>query len=187
MVLTAVVEQLSRHSEGGRIMGILMGETFHSLEDLFVHELKDLYDAEHRLIEALPQMAEKAHNAELKRAFEQHLRQTEKQAERLESIFEHRKMQPDRVKCDAMVGLVKEGSNIISADGDADVIDAGLIAAAQKVEHYEIAGYGTARTFAQQLGDQYSAELLEQTLEEEKNTDQKLTSIAEASVNPASA
>lgn len=168
-------------------MGIFTSEVFHSLEDLFVFELKDLYDAEIRITEALPKMAEKAHNPGLKRAFQNHLRQTEKHVERLNSIFEHRGLEADREKCDAMVGLLKEGSTVLSADGDPDVIDAALIAAAQRVEHYEIAGYGTARAFARQLGDEYSAELFEQTLDEEKQTDQQLTEIAEGSVNPASA
>jgi ferritin-like metal-binding protein YciE len=167
-------------------MGIF-SEEFHSLEDLFRHELKDLYDAEHRIIEALPQMAEKASNSSLKQAFEDHLRQTEKHVERLEAIFEHLGIEPERVKCDAMVGLVKEGSAVLGADGDPDAIDAGLIAAAQKVEHYEIAGYGTVRSFARRLNNQYVAELCEQTLDEEKNTDQLLTEIAEGSVNPAAA
>jgi ferritin-like metal-binding protein YciE len=167
-------------------MGIFTSETFNSLADLFVYELKDLYDAETRITEALPKMVEKAHSPNLKRAFENHLQQTEKHVERLKSIFEHRGLEAEREKCDAMVGLIKEGSAVLSADGDPDVLDAALIAAAQRVEHYEIAGYGTARAFAQQLGDEYSAELLEQTLDEEKQTDQKLTQIAEASVNPAS-
>lgn len=168
-------------------MGIFTSETFNSLEDLFVHELKDLYDAEHRIAESLPMMADKAKNPELKRAFNEHLRQTEKQIERLDSVFEHRGITPERVKCDAMVGIIKEGSHVLSADGDPDAIDAGLIAAAQKVEHYEIASYGTARSLAQQLNDKYAAELLQQTLDEEKETDDLLTHIAEAAVNPASA
>lgn len=167
-------------------MGLLMSDTFNSLEDLFHHELKDLYDAEQRLTQALPQMAEKAHNPQLKKAFEDHLRQTEKHVERLESVFQNRGLEPERVKCDAMVGLVEEGSNVISAKGDADALDAGLIGAAQKVEHYEIASYGTLRTFARRLNDTASANLLEQTLDEEKQTDEKLTKIAEQSVNPAS-
>ncbi len=168
-------------------MGVFTSEVFNSLEDLFVFELKDLYDAEIRITEALPKMAEKAHNPGLKRAFQNHLRQTEKHVERLNSIFEHRGLEAEREKCDAMVGLLKEGSTVLSAAGDPDVIDAALIAAAQRVEHYEIAGYGTARAFAHQLGDEYSAELFEQTLDEEKQTDQQLTEIAEGSVNPASA
>jgi ferritin-like metal-binding protein YciE len=154
-------------------MGIF-SEEFNSLEDVFRHELKDIYDAEHRMIEALPQMAEKASNPSLKKAFEDHLRQTEKHVDRLESMF-------------AMVGLIKEGSAVLSADGDSDAIDAGLIAAAQKAEHYEIASYGTVRSFARRLNNQYVAELCEQTLDEEKSTDQLLTDIAEASVNPAAA
>jgi ferritin-like metal-binding protein YciE len=165
-------------------MGIF-SEEFNSLEDLFRHELKDVYDAEHRLTEALPKMADKAHNSSLKQAFEDHLRQTEKHVERLESIFEHVGIEPERVTCDGMVGLIKEGSTVLSADGDSDAIDAALIAAAQKVEHYEIASYGTLRTFAHRLNDDYAAELCEQTLEEEKATDQLLTEIAERSVNPA--
>jgi ferritin-like metal-binding protein YciE len=155
------------------------------LEDLFHHELKDLYDAEQRITEALPKMAEKAHSPELKKAFENHLRQTEKHVERLEAVFQHRGLEPERVKCDGVVGLIKEGSNVLSAEGCEDTIDAGLICAAQKVEHYEMAGYGTARTFAQRLNDEYSAELLGQTLDEEKETDAKLTQIAESAVNPA--
>jgi ferritin-like metal-binding protein YciE len=147
-------------------MGIF-SEEFNSLEDLFRHELKDVYDAEHRLTEALPKMADKAHNSSLKQAFEDHLRQTEKHVERLESIFEHVGIEPERVTCDGMVGLIKEGSTVLSADGDSDAIDAALIAAAQKVEHYEIASYGTLRTFAHRLNDDYAAELCEQTLEEE--------------------
>jgi ferritin-like metal-binding protein YciE len=167
-------------------MGIF-SEEFNSLEDLFRHELKDLYDAEHRIMEALPQMAEKASTPSLKKAFKDHLRQTEKHVDRLESIFEHLGVEPERVKCDAMVGLIKEGSAVLSADGDSDAIDAGLIAAAQKVEHYEIASYGTVRSFARRLNNQYVAELCEQTLDEEKSTDQLLTDIAEKSVNPAAA
>jgi ferritin-like metal-binding protein YciE len=167
-------------------MGILMSEKFNSLSDVFQHELKDLYDAEMRIVEALPQMAEKASNPKLKQAFEQHRRQTETHVQRLESVFQHCGLEPDRVKCDGVAGIISEGSDILSAEGDNDAIDAALIGAAQKVEHYEMASYGTARTFARRLGDNYSAELLEQTLDEEKETDQKLTEIAESAVNPAS-
>jgi ferritin-like metal-binding protein YciE len=166
-------------------MGILTGEKFNSLVDLFNHELKDLYDAEHRITEALPKMAKKASNPDLKRAFEDHLQQTEKHIERLNSVFQHCGCEPERLKCDAMVGLVKEGNHVLSAEGCEDTIDAALIAAAQKVEHYEMAGYGTVRALAEQLNDSYSAELLQETLDEEKETDQKLTKIAEGSVNPA--
>ncbi len=167
-------------------MGIFTGETFNSMEDLLKHELKDLYDAEHRIVEALPQLADKAHNPSLKQAFENHLRQSEKHIERLEAVFESLGIDAERVKCDGVVGLIKEGSNVLDAEGDPDTIDAGLIAAAQRVEHYEIAAYGTVRAFARQLNNEYVAELFEQTLDEEKATDQLLTSIAERAVNPAS-
>jgi ferritin-like metal-binding protein YciE len=168
-------------------MGIFTSEEFNSLEELFEHELKDLYDAELRLTEALPKLAEKAASPALKRAFQNHLRETEKQVERLRSIFESLGVDAEREKCDAMTGLIKEGSAVIDAEGDPNVLDAALIAAAQRAEHYEIAAYGTARAFARQLNNEYAAELLEQTLEEEKATDRKLTMIAEGSVNPASA
>ncbi len=167
-------------------MGIFTREEFNTLDELLQHELQDLYDAEHRIAEALPQMAEKASSPKLKTAFKKHLTETEKHIERLESVFEQRGIEKKREKCDAIVGLVKEGSEILSAKGDPDVIDAALIAAAQRVEHYEMAGYGTARSFARQLSDEYSAELLDQTLDEEKSTDKKLTEIALGSVNPAS-
>ena len=167
-------------------MGLFTSEEFNSLEDLFTHELKDIYDAEIRITEALPKMAEKAHNPNLKRAFNSHLQQTEKHVERLKAVFERRGLEPEREKCQAMNGLSKEGDAVISAEGDPDVLDAALIAAAQRVEHYEMAAYGTLRAFALQLNDEYSAELLEQTLDEEKQTDQKLTEIAVGSVNPAS-
>jgi ferritin-like metal-binding protein YciE len=167
-------------------MGIFTSEQFNSLEELFHHELKDIYDAEIRITEALPKMAEKAHNPSLRQAFQHHLEQTEKHVQRLESIFQHRGLEADRETCDAMKGLIKEGSAVLSAEGDDDVLDAALIAAAQRVEHYEMAVYGTARAFAHQLGDEYAAELLEQTLDEEKETDQQLTHIAEGAVNPAS-
>jgi ferritin-like metal-binding protein YciE len=168
-------------------MGIFTSEEYKSFEDLFVHELKDLYDAENQLIDALPKMAQKATNPNLKKAFQNHLQQTEKHAQRLESIFEHRGLQAERETCAAMKGLIKEGSVVLDATGDKDVLDAALIAAAQRVEHYEIAAYGTARCFAQHLSDEYAGELLGQTLDEEKSTDQQLTKIAEAAVNPASA
>jgi ferritin-like metal-binding protein YciE len=170
-----------------RVMGIFTTERFNSLEELLKHEVKDIYDAEHRITEALPLMRDKAANPSLKQAFEDHLRQTEKHIERLESVFESLGIQPDRQKCDAMVGLIKEGSTVLDAEGDKDVLDAALIAAAQRVEHYEIAGYGTLRAFARQLNNAYLAELFEETLDEEKATDQMLTDIAETSANPASA
>lgn len=168
-------------------MGIFTSDAFHSLAELFEHELRDLYDAEHRLTDALPKLAKKASHPSLKLAFESHLRETERHIERLQSIFEQLGVEPEREKCDAIVGLIKEGGHVLNAEGDANVLDAALIAAAQRTEHYEIAAYGTARAFARQLGNEYAAELLEQTLDEEKAADEKLTQIAESSVNPASA
>jgi len=168
-------------------MGIFTSEEFNSLEELFEHELKDLYDAEIRLTDALPKLADKASSPALRRAFENHVRETEKHVERLRSIFENLGIEAEREKCDAMTGLIKEGGHVLDAEGDPNVLDAALIAAAQRAEHYEIAAYGTARAFARQLNNEYAAELLEQTLDEEKAADQKLTMIAEGSVNPASA
>jgi ferritin-like metal-binding protein YciE len=169
------------------IMGLFSSEKFESLQELLEHELKDLYDAEHRLIDALPKLADKASSPSLKQAFKHHLAETEKHVERLESIFEQLGIERDRETCDAMVGLIKESSKVLDAEGDSNVLDAALIAAAQRAEHYEISAYGTARTFAQQLGNEYVAALLEQTLDEEKAADEKLTEIAVGSVNPASA
>jgi ferritin-like metal-binding protein YciE len=166
-------------------MGIFTSDEFNSLQELFEHELKDIYDAELRMTEALPKMAEKAHDPALKKAFNDHLKETEVQVERLEEIFSKLGREPERVKCAAMVGLVSEGGEIIDATGDPDVLDAALIGAAQRVEHYEIAAYGTARTFARRLGNSYVAELLQQTLDEEGAADKKLTNIAEKKVNPA--
>jgi ferritin-like metal-binding protein YciE len=167
-------------------MGIFSSQKLNSLDELFLCELRDLYDAEHRLTEALPKLAEKAASPELKQAFKSHLQETEKQIERLESIFERLGQDAKREKCQAMVGIIEEGEEVLSASGESHVLDAALIAAAQRAEHYEIAGYGTARSFAQQLGQTYAAELLDQTLQEEKGADKKLTGIAERSVNPAS-
>lgn len=166
-------------------MGIFTSEHLNSLEELFHHELKDIYDAEIRITAALSKMADKAHNPSLRQAFQQHLEQTRQHVERLELIFMHRGLEPERETCDAMKGLIKEGGIVLSAAGEPDVLDAALIAAAQRVEHYEMAAYGTVRAFARQLGDEYSANLLEHTLDEEKETDQQLTHIAEGAVNPA--
>lgn len=166
-------------------MGLFSTTEFNSLDELFVHQLKDLYDAELRLTDALPKMVEKASHASLKNAFAQHLQETEKQVERLEMIFQNIGQEPERVKCAAMVGLIAEGGEVLDATGDADVLDAALIAAAQRVEHYEISGYGTARAFALRLGNRYAAELLQESLDEESAADEKLTMIAEHSVNPS--
>ena len=134
-------------------MGILMSERFKSLSDVFQHELKDVYDAEMQLVDVLPKMADKASNPQLKQAFREHLNQTQKHVERLESVFKTCGLEPERVKCAGMAGLISEGSDVVSAKGDQAAIDAALIGAAQRVEHYEIAAYGTLRTFANRLGE----------------------------------
>ena len=164
-------------------MGLLTSEHFDSLDDLFLQQIEDLYDAEKRLTSALPKMAEKASNADLKQAFQSHLTETEGQVRRLEQVFEMLGKSPERETCAAMKGLIKEGEDVLDAKGDAEVLDAALIAAAQRVEHYEIAGYGTVRNLARRLGHTRAAELLQQTLDEEGNADKKLTSIAESHVN----
>ena len=161
----------------------LFSHEINNLNDLFVHELEDLYDAEKRLTDALPKMAEAASNSDLKQAFQMHQAQTEQHVRRLEGIFQILGKTPERETCAAMKGLISEGSDAISAKGDPDVRDAALIAAAQRVEHYEIAGYGTLRTFANQLGLHDVANTLQQTLDEEGETDKKLTRIAESHIN----
>lgn len=168
-------------------MGLLLTKKFDTLNDLFVDQVKDLYDAEQRLTKAIPHMVEAAQSPELKSAFEHHLKETEGQVKRLEKVFDLIDAKPDRETCDAMKGLLSEGDEVIDSDGDPSVIDAALIAAAQRVEHYEMAGYGTARTLARQLGLEQVAELLQQTLNEESAADDKLTHIAETSVNVAAA
>ena len=156
---------------------------FNSMNDLFVNQIEDLYDAEQRLTKALPKMAEAAHSSQLKQAFQSHLTETEGHVRRLEQIFRELNTDPTRETCEAMKGLISEGEEMIKAHGDPDIKDAALIAAAQRVEHYEISGYGTARSFAQRLGLTQAANLLQQTLQEEKAADEKLTNIAESSVN----
>jgi len=151
-----------------------------SLRELLVEELKDLYDAEHQLIKALPKMAEAASSEDLRAAIEEHLEKTEQQAERLKQVFSQLDESPKAQKCKGMEGLIKEGTDIIKEDDmDPEVKDAAIISAAQRVEHYEIAGYGCVRTWANLLGENEVASLLEQTLEEEKGADQTLTQIAE--------
>jgi ferritin-like metal-binding protein YciE len=161
----------------------MSAEKLNSLQDLFEHEIKDLYSAETQLTAALPKMAEKAENPQLRKAFETHLQETEQQRQRLEQIGQICGFDVKGEKCVAMEGLIKEGKQMLEMKGDGSVRDAGLIAAAQRVEHYEMAGYGTARTYAQQLGLNEAADLLEQTLNEEKQTDQKLNDIAINRVN----
>lgn len=149
-----------------------------TFEDLFVDELKDLYDAEHQLTKALPKMAKAATSPNLKSAFENHLKQTEGHVKRLEQVFEGLGKKPARKTCAAMKGLVEEGSQVIEEDMEADIKDAALIGAAQRVEHYEMAGYGTVRTFAHLLGHHNLEAILQMTLDEEGETNRKLTSLA---------
>ncbi len=154
-----------------------------TLQDLLVEDLKDLYSAENQLMKALPKMAKKASDPQLKNAFQTHLRETEGQVERLIRVFEQLEEKPGGKKCKAMEGLIEEGKELMGEDIDPDVLDAGLIGAAQKVEHYEIAGYGTVRTYAKLLGHNDIAKLLQQTLDEEGATDKKLTQLAENGIN----
>jgi ferritin-like metal-binding protein YciE len=158
-----------------------------SLRDLLLEELRDLYNAEQQLIEALPKMADAAKTPELKSAFRHHLEQTKQHASRIEHVFAAMNEKASGETCEAMKGLIKEGELIIKAEGDPDVRDAGLIGAAQRVEHYEMAGYGTARTLARRLGDHEVASVLQQTLNEEGQANEKLTSIAESQVNVGAA
>jgi ferritin-like metal-binding protein YciE len=154
-----------------------------TLEDLFVDELKDQYDAEKQLVKALPKMAKAAMSADLKQAFTGHLDETKGHVTRLEKVFELLEMKAQGKTCEAMKGLVTEGGEAIE-EHEGSVRDAALIAAAQRVEHYEIAGYGTLLSFAQQLGHDKVAKLLQATLDEEKGADEKLSEIAESEVNP---
>jgi len=168
-------------------MALLGKPEFRNLEDLFVQQLGDLYDAEQRLTEALPKMAEAASNDQLKQAFSDHLRETKTHVTRLEGIFRQLGRDPVRETCHGIKGLIREGEDMIGAHGDDDVRDAGLIAAAQRVEHYEMAGYGTVRAFARRLGHESIAGTLQQTLNEEGAADHKLTAIAESTVNTKAA
>jgi ferritin-like metal-binding protein YciE len=154
-----------------------------TLKELLVEELQDLYSAENQLIKALPKMAKAATNAKLKAGFEQHLKETRGHVERLEKMCKALGEKPKGPKCKAMEGLVEEGAEIIKEHDDPEVLDAGLICAAQKVEHYEIASYGTARAWAELLNESEVVKLIEQTLEEEKATDEKLTKLAETGIN----
>jgi ferritin-like metal-binding protein YciE len=150
-----------------------------SLDDLFVTELKDLYSAEKQLLKALPKMAKAATSKALQNGFTKHLKQTEGHVSRLEKVFEELGVSPRGKKCVAMEGLIEEGQDIIDEDAEPDVKDAALISAAQHVEHYEIAGYGCARTYANLLNHKRAATLLQQTLDEEGETDKTLTKLAE--------
>lgn len=153
------------------------------LKSLLVHELKDLYSAETQLLKALPKMAKAAHAPELRQAFEDHLDETEEHVRRLRNIFAQLDYGPGGHHCDGMEGLISEGRDMIAEDAPDEVKDAGLICAAQRVEHYEIAGYGCARTFARLLGLNEAADLLQKTLDEEGAADQRLTDLAEGKIN----
>jgi len=161
----------------------LVSPEYNTLNDLFVAELEDLYDAEKRLVEALPKMETAASSQELKSAFREHLVQTEDHVKRLDDIFHQLGKEAGWVTCQGIKGIISEGEDIIDAKGDDVVRDAGLIGAAQRVEHYEIAAYGTARTFARHLGLDNIADILQKTLREEEETDAKLTQVAEAGIN----
>lgn len=165
----------------------LFSKSYDNLEDLFWDQIKDLYDAEHRILDALPKMAEAASSEHLRNAFLAHEKETRQQVERLDSVFRMGGKDPERGTCQAAKGLISEGSEVISSNGNSDVRDAGLIAAAQRVEHYEIAGYGTARNLAQRVGLKQAVDLLQATLDEEGATDKKLTALATSEVNAAAA
>jgi ferritin-like metal-binding protein YciE len=154
-----------------------------TLQELFVDELKDLYSAENMLVKALPKMAKSADSPDLRNAFEQHLRQTEGHVARIEQVCQQLGESPRGKSCKGMSGLIEEGDELMKEDAEPEVLDAGLISAAQRVEHYEIAGYGTCCAYARQLGLEEAANLLAQTLEEEKATDKKLTELAYAHIN----
>jgi ferritin-like metal-binding protein YciE len=160
-----------------------MATKLSTLEDLYTDLLKDLYSAEKQLVKALPKLAKNAQSPDLQKAFQEHLRQTEGQVDRIERIFSDMGGSPRGKKCVGMEGLIEEGNELLQEDTEPDVLDAGLIAAAQKVEHYEIAGYGTARAWAQRLGYDKAARLLHETLEEESMANEKLNKIAESHVN----
>ncbi len=154
-----------------------------SLAELYIHELKDIYSAEKQITQALPKLAKAASNEELKSAFEEHLMQTKEQISRLDKIFKRLGQSPAGKKCKGMEGLLEEGEELIKEDPAAEILDAGMIVAAQKVEHYEMAAYGSVCAFAEQLGFEEDLELLQETLEEEEMTDEKLTELGESTIN----
>src|SRR5256886_9510873 len=155
-----------------------------TLEKLYISEIRDRYSAENQLLKALPKMAKGASSPELKDAFEKHLKQTKGHVQRLEQLFEQLDQSPKGKTCHGMKGLIEEGSEILKEDGEDSVLDAGIIVAAQKVEHYEIASYGSVRTFADLLGKKKAAELLQTTLDEESEANKLLNGLAESIVNP---
>jgi ferritin-like metal-binding protein YciE len=158
-----------------------------SLEKLFLEELKDMYNAEKQLVRALPRMAKAADSPELQQAFTKHAKETEAQVQRLERVFQELGQSARGKTCKGMQGIVEEGKEVMEKEGEGPVIDAALIASAQRVEHYEIAAYGCLRTYAQLLGLSRAVELLQQTLDEEEATDKKLTELGESGINQAAA
>jgi ferritin-like metal-binding protein YciE len=160
-----------------------MPTKLNSLEKLYTDELKDLYSAENQIVKALPKIAKAVSNPELRNAFLEHLEQTKVHVQRLEEVCEELGITPKGKKCKAMEGLLEEGKELMESDAAPDVLDAALIAAAQKVEHYEMAGYGCARTWARLLGHENQAQVLQTTLDEEGDTDKKLTMLAESGIN----
>jgi len=164
-------------------MALFGGTEFNSLEDLFVNQIEDLYDAENRLTKALPKMADAASSSSLKQAFQSHLTETEGHVSRLETIFREVNVEPKRETCQAMKGLISEGEDMVDATGDPAVKDAALIAAAQRVEHYEMAGYGTVCTYSKLLKEQAVLKLLKATMAEEVATDEALSELAESTIN----
>jgi len=156
-----------------------------TLKDLFVEQLKDIYYAENRILEFLPRMTEAVSSPKVKKAFECHSDQTKEHICRLEKIFDIMSLEPEKKKCEAIEGIIKEGNGLLEKKNeiDPDVLDAGLIASAQRIEHYEIAAYGTMRRFAKRIGKEEAADLLEESLDEEYDADRKLTRIAEDTVN----
>jgi ferritin-like metal-binding protein YciE len=160
-----------------------MAKQLKSLDDLLVHELQDIYNAEGQITKALPKMIKAASNPELRAAFEEHLQQTEGQIERLDRVFELLGVPAKGKKCEGMAGLIAEGQKVMEENASPDVMDAALIAAAQKVEHYEIASYGCVATYAELLGYDQVHELLGETLDEEERTDERLSDLAESVIN----
>lgn len=160
-----------------------MSEKMMSLQDLFLHELSDLYDAEHQLVKAMPKLQKAASTQRLQQAFERHLEQTKQQIQKLDTVFEQLGQQPEKKPCKGMQGLIQEGEEVLKLKGDPATKDAALIAAAQRVEHYEMAAYGTVRDYADKLGLSDVKDLLQQTLDEEGDTDHDLTDLAQ-SINP---
>lgn len=165
-------------------MALFTSTSFDSFESLFIDQLQDIYDAEQRLAKVLPELAEVADDARLKMALREHLTETERQLKSLEELFSEVDQKPKAKTCDAMKGLISEARQLAEAQGEASVRDAAILAAAQRIDHYEIAAYGTARTFAKRLGHETVASGLQRCLDEEKAADFRLTELAEQVINP---